>query len=123
MFASLITQIRRLPPWGRAIAWPFFWLAWLIHQILRVSVSIIAWMLKEMVVQAKAKAKKTIAPWLWAAVGLIVLLAIAAMLGSEGIRELPTRLFLPLLTLGIIILGLRVMVSSIWPMGKKQKKK
>lgn len=122
MFASLSAQIRRLPLWGQAIAWPLYGMLWLACQVVAAFFRLVGWMLNEMFGRAKAGAKKTFAPLLWPAVVVFALLGLAAMLGPNGMELLIGQLLAPLLTIAIMLFGLRVMVSGVWPMGKKKKK-
>ncbi|MEI7720227.1 MAG: hypothetical protein WCI89_03405 [bacterium] len=115
MFASLTAQIRLLPPWGQAIAWPLFGMLWLVCQITMGFLQALGWMFKEMFGQAKAGAKKTFAPLLWPVVGVLVLAAVAASIGPQGMQ----MLFVPIIGIGVMLFGLRVMVSGVWPMSKK----
>ncbi len=80
MFASLARQIRRLPWWGQALAWPIYW-------ITRLLCSILGWMLEEMGMSAKKGAKKVFSPLLWPtaivlAIGLLYLLVGPQALGA-----------------------------------------
>lgn len=111
----LMAKIRRLPLWGRVLAWPVFGLIWLTCQILDA----LFWALKEMAGRAKGRAKKFFAPFLWPAVLAFAFLALAKF----GSQELLSQIFGPLLLVGLMLLGLRIMVSGIWPMGKRKKKK
>ncbi len=122
MFASLSAKIRRLPRLGQAIAWPFFGMLWLIYQIIRLFLQILGWMLKEMGGRAKVGAKKTIAPLLWPVAAVLGLVALAAALGPHGIQLLLQQVLAPLLAIGIMLFGFRVMLFGIRPKGKKKKK-
>lgn len=121
MLASLSAQIRRLPAWGQAIAWPFYGMFWILYQIILGFIQMIGWMLKEMFGRAKSKAKKTFAPLLWPVAAILALMALLAIMGPQGMQLL-VQILGPILVIGIMLYGLRVMVSSVWPMGKKKKK-
>ncbi len=122
MFASFVADIRRLPWWGQAIAWPLYGALWLVCQIVVAFFRLVGWMLGEMFGRAKTGAKKTFAPLLWPAVAVAAFFGLAAILGPHGMELLVGQLLAPLLVIGIMLFGLRIMVSGIWPMGKKKKK-
>jgi branched-subunit amino acid permease len=121
MFASLVAEIRRLPLWGQAIAWPLFGIFWLVCQIVTAFLRLVGWMLTEMFGRAKAGAKKTFAPLLWPAVAVFAFLGLAAALGPNGMQQLIGQVLAPLLAIVIMLFGLRVMVFG-WPKPKKKKK-
>lgn len=118
---SIVSWIRRLPWWGRLIAWlPFVVVIWLPFQIF----SVIGWMLAEMFGQAKTKAKAAISPLLWpiAILGFLGLLAYSpAAQATVGAPILMLGTFVGCLWL--MLYGLWLMASSMLPNSGRSKKK
>ena len=123
MLASLSARIRRLPAWGRAVAWPLYGMLWLVCQITMSLLQAAGWAAGEMFGRAKTKAKKTFAPLLWPVAAILGLVALAGVVGPQGVQLLFEQLLGPLLAIGIALFGLRIMVSGVWPTGKGKKKK
>jgi hypothetical protein len=120
-FASLSAWIRR-QHWGVQLAlFPLLAMAWLAYNLVLLP---IGWIAKEAGGQAKAGAKKVLAPLLWPLLAIVGVVLIVAALGVQGVDQLLNALVVPAVyILGLLgmLYGLRVMVSGVWPMGGSKK--
>ena len=115
MFNAVKTQIRRLPWWGQAVAWPLYAAFWM-------PAAIIGWAFQEMYGSAKSGAKKVFAPLALPAAAFIGLAVLYASLGGAFGSMFGPVLHL-LLTIGLMFFGLKVAVSGFLGGSKKKKKK
>jgi len=111
MFAKVSAWIKHLPWWGQTIAWPLYGITWLICHIL-------SWAFGELSNRAKVRSRQMLGPLLWPAVGLGIVLILAANSGPQS-QDLYARLISSLLLIGAMIYGAKIMISGF----KKPKKK
>ncbi len=87
-------------------------------QIIRFLLNIIGWVIKEMFQQAKGNAKKVLKSLLWPIAGILAFLMLYALGGPRGF----TGIILLIPTTGIMFLGLRIMLSGVFPISPKKKR-
>jgi hypothetical protein len=105
MLQELRRFIKRQPWQAQAVAWPLYGVAHAIGGTL-------AWAFAELTGQARAKAKKTFAPLLWPALGLLVVMILFAVLGEQGSMALAKRALGPAFALVMALYGLKYLVSA-----------
>lgn len=105
MFATLLA---RVPRWARPLVW-----------LIALPFRILGWALREMGTQAKAGAKRTLAPMLWPAAGILALIALYGALGPQGFQ----LIFSELLVLVLVLYGFKVMMFGFSKPKKERKKK
>lgn len=119
MFARLFSRISRLPWFVQIFALPAAAIAYVVVEIGKVLIDIIAWVGKELFASAKSKAKSTLRPLLLPIVALAVLFFLYSVLSQDAMVFLMQNTLLPL----VAIVALFFMIKAALPKKSAKKKK